>query len=288
MSLIKFFSIKRVLTATIFIAITLAACILGGWLWLFFISILTIIGADEFINMLNQKEIYPSRKLIYIFIAIFMALGFCNAPEYFIHAMVFASIISFMRFLFNGGKQASSSDVFSTFFIIAYTGLLPAYFLLIRNLEFMADGIDKCCWDFLSPGAGFLFLTLMTIWTSDIGAYYTGKKYGKKPLCPSISPKKTVEGAIGGSVSGVLMAVIIGLLIPIHLGHSIILGLLIITTAQMGDLCESLIKRDVGVKDSGDIVPGHGGVLDRADSYVITAPIAFYYINYVILAGVLF
>lgn len=287
MSLVKFFSKQRVLTATIFIAATLAACILGGWLWLLFITILTLVGADEFIRMLNHKNIYPARETIYVFVAIFLVLGFLDMSENFIHVVLFASVLTFIRFVFNGKRQASSSDIFSTLFIIMYTGLLPVYFILIRNISEMPGGSDECCWGYLSPGAGFLFLTLMTIWTSDIGAYYTGKNFGKTPLCPTISPKKTVEGAIGGSLSGIIMAVLMGFIIQVDLIHCLILGTIIITTAQLGDLCESLIKRDVGVKDSGDIVPGHGGVLDRADSYVITAPIAFYYIQYVILAGVI-
>ena len=117
---------------------------------------------------------------------------------------------TFVFFLFRK-KTPSVADIFSTFFGICYAGLLPVYFILIRNIS---SGTDN---SILDPGAGFLLLTLLTICASDIGAYYSGRKLGKKPLYLSISPNKTVEGAIGGSLSGVILAVIIGYFIHINI-----------------------------------------------------------------------
>lgn len=280
MNIVKFFSKQRVLTATIFIAITMAACILGGWLWALFVIVLACVGVNELTKMLSIKEIYPATELVYIFILILIALAYLNRPEYFIHVIVAASIICFIWFLFKKTKT-SCADIFSTIFMILYTGLPPVYFIMIRNNLPTDTAIASNT--VLDVGGGFLLLVLMGIWASDIGAYYVGKNFGKHKLCPLVSPNKTIEGAIGGTLAGIIAAVIMGSIIQLSLVHSIILGLIVVIMAQLGDLCESLLKRDIGVKDSGDIVPGHGGILDRADSYLFTATASFYYIYYIIL-----
>lgn len=282
MRIIAFFSKQRVFTATIFIAITLAACILGGWLWCLFIVVLAVVGIDELIKLVNVKGIYPDKGLIYFFSIMFVVLASLKMPDYFIHVVVFAFIIVFVRFLFKNGK-VSINDIFATVFTILYAGLLPVYFILIRNLSYEDWALPG---HFVEPGASYLILILMTIFASDIGAYYTGTKLGKHPLCPTISPKKTIEGAIGGTISGILMAMLIGMILELNMLHNFLLGIIIVIAAQLGDLCESLIKRDIGVKDSGDIVPGHGGILDRADSYIFTAAASYYYIKWVVLNGV--
>lgn len=259
----------------------MAACILGGWLWALFVIVLACVGVKELTKMLSIKEIYPATELVYIFILTLIALAYFNMPDYFIHVIVAASVICFIRFLFKKTKT-SCADIFSTIFIILYTGLPPVYFIMIRN-NLPTDSTAIPADTILGIGGGFLLLILMGIWASDIGAYYIGKNFGKHKLCPLVSPKKTIEGAIGGTLAGIIAAVIMGFIIQINPIHSVLLGLIVVTMAQLGDLCESLLKRDIGIKDSGDIVPGHGGILDRADSYLFTSIASFYYINYIIL-----
>ena len=283
MGIVEFFSKQRVFTATVFIAITMTACILGGIWWAIFLLLLIYIGTEEMIKLLNAKEIYPSLEVIRPISITLIFLAYCNRQDLFIHILVLGIILSFVRFVFKSDK-VTSADIFATFFIICYSALLPVHFILIRNITTDVINMPN---SWLEPGAGFLLLTLMGIWTSDIGAYYVGRKLGKRPLCPVISPKKTVEGAIGGTIAGILMVVLMGFIIQISILNSIILGIIIVAMAQLGDLCESLLKRDVGVKDSGDIVPGHGGVMDRADSYIFTAAAAFYYIQFIIVKGIL-
>ena len=123
---------------------------------------------------------------------------------------------------------------------------------------------------------------------TDITAYYFGIKYGQHKLSPVISPKKTVEGALSGGLFAVITGVIIGQLIGISLYHSVVLSLVVTIMAQLGDLSESLIKRDAGVKDSGHSLPGHGGFLDRADSYLFSIPVAYYYIKYFMISSLTF
>lgn len=127
-----------------------------------------------------------------------------------------------------------------------------------------------------------LFLAVVT-WASDTGAYYTGTLWGKHPLLPSISPKKTIEGVLGGLVLAVGVALLAQqwFASQLSLVDSLILGVLLTAVGLLGDLFESVLKRRTGVKDSGGILPGHGGMLDRLDSLLFTAPTFYYYVAYI-------
>ena len=104
-------------------------------------------------------------------------------------------------------------------------------------------------------------------------------------MAPVVSPKKTVEGALGGTFLAVLSALVVGYFINLPWYHALIAGLLVTVFAQLGDLSESLLKRDAGVKDSGSSLPGHGGFLDRTDSYIFTIPVLFYYLKYFVASN---
>ena len=134
------------------------------------------------------------------------------------------------------------------------------------------------------PAGEFLVLFLAVVtWASDTGAYYVGTLWGKHPLMPSISPKKTVEGVLGGLLLAIAAALLAHWWFVAELSWSdaVILGVLLTVTGLIGDLFESMIKRRTGVKDSGGILPGHGGMLDRIDSLLFTAPTFYYYVAYV-------
>jgi phosphatidate cytidylyltransferase len=123
------------------------------------------------------------------------------------------------------------------------------------------------------PTGAWVFLAMALAWGSDTSAYFVGRKYGKTKLAPRISPKKTLEGAAGGLAASVVLAVVISFFLP-SLGvlDAIALGILAGGAGQAGDLWVSVLKRSSGVKDSGGILPGHGGILDRADALAFTAP----------------
>ncbi len=124
-----------------------------------------------------------------------------------------------------------------------------------------------------------LIAVLVLIWTNDSGAYIVGSLIGKHKLFPRISPKKTWEGSIGGAVFAIVASVIIAQYITeIHWGHWIVIGILTVVFSTYGDLTESMLKRKANIKDSGNILPGHGGILDRFDSLLMTAPIVLLYI----------
>lgn len=133
----------------------------------------------------------------------------------------------------------------------------------------------------LTPyGIQWLFVIMLIVMTNDSAAYYTGSAFGKHRLYPLVSPKKSIEGACGGLIGGLCGALLAKFTFFPHLsfGDAAITALVIGVVGQAGDLFESLLKRSFGVKDSGTIIPGHGGVLDRLDSILFAAPITYYYV----------
>jgi phosphatidate cytidylyltransferase len=132
-------------------------------------------------------------------------------------------------------------------------------------------------------GRDALFLLMLTVVASDTAQYYSGRAFGRRPLAPAISPKKTVEGAVGGFVFGALVCAIIGALwlpvVPLALRAAI--GVMIVALGIAGDLFESMLKRSAGVKDSSSLIPGHGGILDRIDALLFAAPVYYVVLKYV-------
>ena len=148
-----------------------------------------------------------------------------------------------------------------------YVGMLGGSLIRLRN-------------DF-SPKIGpkLVFFLLLVVWLGDAGAYYIGKQFGRHPLSPRISPKKTIEGGIGGIATAILTAVVIHFTFfqEFPLVHAVIAGIVLSVAGVVGDLAESMWKRSAAVKDSGTLIPGHGGFLDRFDSIFFTTPILYVY-----------
>jgi len=178
-------------------------------------------------------------------------------------------------------KPGKISDIAASIFGLFYLGFLPSYWIKLRALESVLTISSEKFIFFgnLSNSAG-LYLTLFScflIVASDIGSYFIGKSFGKKSLSP-ISPSKTIEGLIGGIICSILIGILFALLTnwsnPLLIG--IFYGILISLMALVGDLIESMMKRDAKIKDSGTFLPGHGGILDRIDSYIFTPSVIYY------------
>ena len=199
-------------------------------------------------------------------------------------ALVFTvcSIMAFLSVLFKG-KQPYIANVATTILGFVYCGWFPLHLLFLRDLGSnpVYEGFIKQ--NVTTEGAGYALLLFFAVIMTDSFCYYAGSKFGKHKLSQVISPNKTIEGSIGGTLMCLIFCLIFGhaLLIPWY--HCLILGLLIAAFAQIGDLCESMIKRDAGVKDSSNILPGHGGFLDRTDSFVLTIPVVHYYLYFFVV-----
>lgn len=153
--------------------------------------------------------------------------------------------------------------------IFGWLTLVPTWlaFVVLRANEYSNDSYH---------GAQLIMFLFMLVWSADVGAYFVGKSIGKHKLMPNVSPGKTIEGFLGGVVFACLLVVITGLLLEwssTQFFQVVLVTILITTISALGDLNESMFKRQAGVKDSGSILPGHGGVLDRIDSLTATAPI---------------
>ncbi len=258
---------KRILTAIIGIPAGILLIWLGGIYFLSLIIIISSLGIWELHKMYDGKN--NSFYLTFVFNIVLLLTAFLNiefAKFYFmIPSLLFLYfLISSVFAMLSKEKNTMnilSGNIFATLYIS---------FSFIAVL-FIREYID---------GGFHLFLTiLISIWVCDTFAYFTGKSIGKNKLWERISPKKTWEGAVGGYIGAVGSVFLLNYLFSIDLSISgqIIIGSITGVAGQFGDLFESKLKRDAGVKDSSNIIPGHGGVLDRFDSLIFVAPIIIFY-----------
>ncbi len=181
-------------------------------------------------------------------------------------------LLSFSYQIFRDQVNFAFLSVASTLLGVIYIGWAFGYHLLLLR-------------DIGGAGRGLIFLLLVTIWLNDIAAYLFGKWFGTHKLSPTISPGKTIEGTIAGLVFGTFGAVGVWsffLKDVLTVPHALILGLLLGIAGQLSDLSESIIKRSADAKDSGHLIPGHGGLLDRCDSLIFSAPVLYYYFTYLV------
>jgi len=173
------------------------------------------------------------------------------------------------------GKENRLETISLSLFSTVYPSLFIIFLVKISGLRYYPD---------LAFGRHLLLYVLIVIWTFDTMSYFAGRFLGRHPFFPTVSPKKTLEGFLGGIVSVLLVSIAAGQLAGnAYRIHAIVLSLLIAVAAQAGDLAESLIKRDRGVKDSSTLIPGHGGILDRFDSLFFAGPVVYLYCCFFLL-----
>lgn len=268
----------RVIVAAILLPIGLALIYIGGWAFSGFVTIIVGLAAWEYGRIFRGSELQPS-LVIAVAGAAGLALGrawngFDSAPILFSAILITAMIYHMVTY--ERGRDQAGTDFAITISAAFYIGWLGAYLISIRSLP---------------EGFWWLLLVLPIVWLADSGAYFIGRAFGKRKLSPRLSPKKTWEGYLGGVVFGTLGAVGLAYLWQIWAGSEFsitylqagMLGLLLSTITTLGDLGESMIKRQSGVKDSSNLIPGHGGVFDRIDSWLWAALIGYYFIIWVII-----
>ena len=256
----------RMLTGFIMGTIVMLCIIWGDIALLCMLAVMLFAGSKEYVKMLNHKGFYPSLKVIYFTEAILATVVYFKRFDLVAITLTICAMASFMWVLFRG-RQPYIANVATTLLGMVYCGWFPLHLIFLRDLS---------CAKYDS-GLGFVVLMFTSILLTDVGCYYIGTKFGKHKLAPVISPNKTIEGSMGGIFFAILGALVIGYFIDLQWYLSIFAGIICTIFAQIGDLCESLIKRDAGVKDSGTSLPGHGGFLDRTDSFILTIPIMYYF-----------
>ncbi|MGB9597949.1 MAG: phosphatidate cytidylyltransferase [Candidatus Poribacteria bacterium] len=265
---------KRVISAIIFAVLVVLVIQKGGlWGFLSIVSIIVIIGTIEFFELA-----IPKRNRPFLIITILLNLLLCFSPlrSYWINAnliLCLAVILPFIYEIIIRRPNLALQNLSSTALCVLYVGWIFGYHLIL--LRQMTDGKE------------IIYLLVSIAWSSDIGAYLVGRKIGKHKVIVAISPKKSIEGYIAGLIfgTGASIGICYWLLPSINLTNAIIIGLIMTIIGQIGDLAESILKRSANVKDSGRIMPGHGGILDRCDSIIFMTPALYYYLSYILKIG---
>lgn len=266
----------RVITGIIISIIALSAIALGSIPLYIMMGVIIIVCSREFVKILNHKGFYPSFTVMLFANIVFLTLTFFHRFDLVPSMLTLSIMASFLSVLFKG-RQPYIVNVATTILGTLYTAWLPCHILLIRQIGLNRVGAFQFS---PSEGLGLLMLVFVAVAITDIAAYYFGVNFGKHKLAEVVSPKKTVEGAIGGGICAILVSGFAVFYTDLTLCQALLGGLIVTLSAQLGDLSESLIKRDAGVKDSSNILPGHGGMLDRFDGYLFAIPVAFYYFTY--------
>jgi phosphatidate cytidylyltransferase len=244
---------------------------------------LAAIALHELYGLFRGGGYTPRRSAGYLSVTLFVVSAAVRARVPFDwtgFALVTAIIASLSVELPRRDRQAALLHWALTLSGATYVGWTLAHFVLLRSIDSPLDATAPLRWLRLDSGAGWIVLVLGITFLSDTGAYFTGRALGRHRMAPYISPSKSWEGALGGlltaTVAGLAFNWLLGL--SLTLPAAALLGAVGSIAAQAGDLAESLIKRQVNIKDSGHLIPGHGGILDRIDSLLFTAPVLYYMI----------
>jgi len=287
----------RLLSAAVIVPSVIGLILWGGIPFLFGVSAIIILGLREFYEIIELKGLRP-QKLPGLIGATLLAIVTFLGNEYQTNVLLTAVFLVVMILqLMKQDVAEAIGSISATFFGVFYVGWLMAHAILLRRM----DEILRTKYEPLTEGPFWIgpvyvnqylgvFLLLFCICCvagGDIGAYFTGRRFGRTKLAPRVSPNKTVEGAIGGVVTGVVFGLIVWTIFRIWVfrrevlpvGQALLLGLVLAAIGILGDLAESLIKRDAHAKDAGTLIPGMGGMLDRIDSNMVAFPVLYYWMN---------
>jgi len=301
----------RVLSALVLIPLVLLLVGLGG-IWLALLVALAVgIALDEAYHIFTTAGHRPVRWAGYVS-ALFLVLAAFVAPAESGHGpllspltgparlslavpfglgvgftLAIAILLTLSGQLMRLDRGGALTDWALTLAGALYAAWPLSHFILLRQME--TPDFSPRFWQALrapplGAGAWWILCTLLMVWLCDTAAYFIGIRWGRHKMSPYLSPKKSWEGAVAGSVTSVGVAVgLVPLLgLPLSYGWAAVLGALVGVVGQVGDLAESLLKRQVGVKDSGRLIPGHGGMLDRVDSLLFVVPAVYYFLRCVL------
>ncbi|WP_169083047.1 phosphatidate cytidylyltransferase [Paenibacillus sp. PL91] len=253
---------QRIITGVVAGAVFIGLAIVGGWLYTSLLVLLAIIGFTEYARMNGVAWSHPSSLLGYAGVLLFVlpwSYWGITIPSPLTILWVLAFLLLSITVI---TKNKTTIDGAALMLLGAlYVGY--GFSAMVQARQIDQDGL---IWTFLAFGC---------IWASDIGAYFMGRAFGKTKLWPSISPNKTIEGALGGVLFSLIVSAVFALAIPdfIDLPKALLIGLVAAVAGQFGDLIQSAYKRVRDIKDTGTLLPGHGGVLDRCDSWLIVFPL---------------
>jgi phosphatidate cytidylyltransferase len=264
---------KRVLVAAILLPVGMAAIWAGGWYLTALVAIFMCLAAWEYVTLFRLGGLQPAQVLVIAGTLLLVVgryiNGFESAP-WMISLLVLLGM-TYHLVAYERGRNQSGTDFAVTMAGILYIGWLGAYFISLRNLP---------------EGMWWILVVLPAVWFADSGAYFIGKAFGRHRLSPRLSPKKTWEGYLGGILVAVILTPLLVVLLRDGAGpdsaitplRGVFVALVMSILPTLGDLGESMIKRQMGVKDSGNLLPGHGGAFDRVDSWLWAVVLGYYMI----------
>lgn len=270
---IRIMLLKRTLVVIVLLPIGLAMIWLGGWAYLLTIALIVSLAAWEYVGLFRAGGLQPSGFLVILGTAgLVLARGVSGYENagWVLSLLILASM-TYHLLAYERGRDQAGTDFGLTLAGAIYFGWIGSYLVSLRQLP---------------NGMWWVLLVLPSVWVADSGAYFIGRSFGKRKLSPRLSPKKTWEGYLGGVLFGVLGGALLAYLYALWGApetamtplNGAIMGLVLSVLTTLGDLGESMIKRQVGKKDSGKLLPGHGGVFDRIDSWLWGGVIGYYLI----------
>ncbi len=266
---------QRVLVAALLLPLGIALIFFGGLPYLLLVAFFMLVAVWEYANLFAALGRRPARGLMMLGAAALLVSRFFAGFRYDAHLLAALVLLTLVYHMadYERGAPESATDFAVSLSGILYIGFIGAYMVSLRRV---------------ADGAWWVLLALTTIWVADSGAYFAGRAWGKHKLSPRLSPKKTWEGYLAGVITGTLTGAVLGAgfpglashpLVGMTAGYGALLGALVSILAPLGDLGESLFKRQAGVKDSGNLLPGHGGAFDRVDSWLWAGLIAYYFVT---------
>jgi phosphatidate cytidylyltransferase len=252
---------KRTISALVGAPLLLGLTYLGGVYTAFLVAVLAFLALREFLQIGEHMGMNVWHKFTTLATVVWLIVVFSYGSKWMTAAFVFWILIVLGRLALTYPKTPLGEATFNLLAVL-YSVVLLSHLYLLRQLP---------------RGLEWTFLTIFLVWATDTGAYLIGRQFGSHLLAPQVSPKKTIEGSLGGLLASVIVSVLFWRFMnDTSVVTYIILGIIIGVSAQIGDLFESALKRTAGIKDSGTIIPGHGGILDRFDSLLFALPLVYY------------
>ncbi len=263
----------RVLVAAVALPVLTAVILIGGWLFALFVLAALLLAAWEYVTLWRKGHQTPALWLVAALVVLGWAAVWLEEPDWRTPGLIALLIAGMAQAIWDMERGHSSPMIGLALgaFGGVYLGWLGGTLVAVRMLE---------------RGAYFVIFLYGCVIIADSAAYFVGRRFGKRKMSPRVSPKKTWEGFAGGVIVTPLFGVLVGLLPATQLItplHGAVIGLLISIIGPVGDLAESVIKRQVGVKDSSNLIPGHGGILDRTDSVLVSSAVGYYYLLWFVL-----
>ena len=263
----------RILVAFLSIPVLLGLSYWGKVPFLIFIFLVGTVSFHEFAVMVKNKNANINESLGILAVSLLIVNAYYNFIDF--QLLILTEVIVIFLIELFRNKGSAIMNIGSTLVGLFYIGLFSSTIIMIREVYSGSLSYNN--------GGLLIISVFITLWVTDSAAYFLGSAFGKNKLFPRVSPNKSWEGAIAGFIFAMITMIVLQtfLITFLNLTNAIILGIIVGLFGQIGDLIESLIKRDAGVKDSSNIIPGHGGIFDRFDSLIFSSPFVFIYVTYI-------